>query len=157
MFVTFSGIDKSSGSSHQNINSCDIVRSATDSRSNLNDTTVNDDPIREKICITSDGVQEVTNIQGDPKQTNHSLQNNAIISKAIIESQKVTSAIMESENDNVYENECDMPIMNTCNIEKNATKSMEANDSIAEKSEFANPATSMSNSISNSGRVQEYL
>ena len=64
---------------------------------------------------------------------------------------------MESENDNVYENECDMPIMNTCNIEKNATKSMEANDSIAEKSEFANPATSMSNSISNSGRVQEYL
>ena len=66
---------------------------------------------------------------------------------------------MERENDNVYENEGNMPNMNTCNIdiEQNATKSMEANDSIAEKSEFANPATSMSNSISNSGRVQEYL
>ena len=154
MFLTFSGIDKSSGSSHQNINSCDIVRSDTDSRSNLNDTAVNDDPIRKKICITSDGVQEVTNLQGDPKQTNHSLQNNAIISKAIVESQKVTSAIMERENDNVYENEGEM---NTCNIEQNATKSMEANDSIAEKSEFDNPATSMSNSISNSGMVHEYM
>ena len=64
---------------------------------------------------------------------------------------------MERENDNVYENEGDMPIMNTCNIEQNATKSMEANDSIAEKSEFANPATSMSNSMSNSGMVHEYM
>ena len=154
MFVTFSGIDKSSGSSHQNINSCDILRSDTDSKSNVNDTAVNDYPISEKICITSNGVQEVTNLKRDPEQTNHSLQNNAIISKAIVESQKVTSAIMERENDNVYENEGEM---NTCNIEQNATKSMEANDSIAEKSEFANPATSMSNSISNSGRVQEYL
>ena len=61
---------------------------------------------------------------------------------------------MERENDNVYENEGEM---NTCNIEQNATKSMEASDSIAEKSEFANPATSMSNSISNSGMVQEYM
>ena len=154
MFLTFSGIDKSSGSSHQNINSCDIVRSDTDSKSNVNDTAVNDYPISEKICITSNGVQEVTNLKRDPEQTNHSLQNNAIISKAIVESQKVTSAIMERENDNVYENEGEM---NTCNIEQNATKSMEANDSIAEKSEFANPATSMSNSISNSGMVQEYL
>ena len=159
MLVTFSGIDKSSGSSHQNINSCDILRSDTDSKSNVNDTAVNDYPISEKICITSNGVQEVTNLKRDPEQTNHSLQNNAIISKAIVESQKVTSAIMERENDNVYENEGNMPNMNTCNIdiEQNATKSMEANDSIAEKSEFANPATSMSNSISNSGRVQEYL
>ena len=65
--------------------------------------------------------------------------------------------MIERENDNVYENEGNMPNMNTCNIEQNATKSMEANDSIAEKSEFANPATSMSNSISNSGMVQEYL
>ena len=154
MFVTFSGIDKSSGSSHQNINSCDILRSDTDSKSNVNDTAVNDYPISEKICITSNGVQEVTNLKRDPEQTNHSLQNNAIISKAIVESQKVTSAIMERENDNVYENEGEM---NTCNIEKNATQSMEANDSIAEKSEFANPASSMSNSISNSGMVQEYL
>ena len=154
MFVTFSGIDKSSGSSHQNINSCDILRSDTDSKSNVNDTAVNDYPISEKICITSNGVQEVTNLKRDPEQTNHSLQNNAIISKAIVESQKVTSAIMERENDNVYENEGEM---NTCNIEQNATKSMEANDSIAEKSEFANPATSMSNSISNSGMVQEYM
>ena len=154
MFVTFSGIDKSSGSSHQNINSCDILRSDTDSKSNVNDTAVNDYPISEKICITSNGVQEVTNLKRDPEQTNHSLQNNAIISKAIVESQKVTSAIMERENDNVYENEGEM---NTCNIEQNATKSMEANDSIAEKSEFANPASSMSNSISNSGMVQEYL
>ena len=154
MFLTFSGIDKSSGSSHQNINSCDIVRSDTDSKSNVNDTALNDYPISEKICITSNGVQEVTNLKRDPEQTNHSLQNNAIISKAIVESQKVTSAIMERENDNVYENEGEM---NTCNIEQNATKSMEANDSIAEKSEFANPATPMSNSISNSGMVQEYL
>ena len=150
----FSGVDKSSGSSHQNINSCDILRSDTDSKSNVNDTAVNDYPISEKICITSNGVQEVTNLKRDPEQTNHSLQNNAIISKAIVESQKVTSAIMERENDNVYENEGEM---NTCNIEQNATKSMEANDSIAEKSEFANPASSMSNSISNSGMVQEYL
>ena len=150
----FSGVDKSSGSSHQNINSCDILRSDTDSKSNVNDTAVNDYPISEKICITSNGVQEVTNLKRDPEQTNHSLQNNAIISKAIVESQKVTSAIMERENDNVYENEGEM---NTCNIEQNATKSMEANDSISEKSEFANPATSMSNSISNSGMVQEYL
>ena len=154
MFVTFSGIDKSSGSSHQNINSCDIVRSDTDSKSNVNDTAVNDYPISEKICITSNGVQEVTNLKRDPEQTNHSLQNNAIISKAIVESQKVTSAIMERENDNVYENEGEM---NTYNIEQNATKSMEPNDSIAEKFEFANPASSMSNSISNSGMVQEYL
>ena len=150
----FSGVDKSSGSSHQNINSCDILRSDTDSKSNVNDTAVNDYPISEKICITSNGVQEVTNLKRDPEQTNHSLQNNAIISKAIVESQKVTSAIMERENDNVYENEGEM---NTCNIEQNATKSMEPNDSIAEKSEFANPASSMSNSISNSGMVQEYL
>ena len=150
----FSGVDKSSGSSHQNINSCDILRSDTDSKSNVNDTAVNDYPISEKICITSNGVQEVTNLKRDPEQTNHSLQNNAIISKAIVESQKVTSAIMERENDNVYENEGEM---NTCNIEQNATKSMEANDSFAEKSEFANPASSMSNSISNSGMVQEYL
>ena len=64
---------------------------------------------------------------------------------------------MESENDNVYENEVKMPNMNTCNSEQNATKSMEANDSIAEKSEFANPATSMSNSISNSGMVQDCM
>ena len=123
------------------------------------DTAVDDYPISEKICITSNGVQEVTNLQSDPEQTNHSLQNDAIISKAIVESQKitkVTSAIMERENDNVYKNEGNMPNMNTCNIEQNATKSMEANDSIAEKSEFANPATSMSNSISNSGMVQEY-
>ena len=154
IFLYFSGVDKSSGSSHQNINSCDIVRSDTDSKSNVNDTAVNDYPISEKICITSNGVQEVTNLKRDPEQTNHSLQNNAIISKAIVESQKVTSAIMERENDNVYENEGEM---NTCNIEKNATQSMEANDSIAEKSEFANPASSMSNSISNSGMVQEYL
>ena len=96
-------------------------------------------------------------MQSDPEQTNHSLQNNAIISKAIVESQKVTSAIMERENDNVYNNEGNIPNMNTCNIEQNATKSMEPNDSIAEKSEFANPASSMSNSISNSGMVQEYL
>ena len=150
----FSGVDKSSGSSHQNINSCDILRSDTDLKSNVNDTAVNDHPIRDKICVTSNGVQEVTNLQGDPEQTNHSLQNNAIISKAIVESQKVTSAIMERENDNVYENEGEM---NTCNIEQNATKSMEANDSILEKSEFANPATSMSNSISNSGMVQKYM
>ena len=150
----FSGVDKSSGSSHQNINSCDILRSDTDSKSNVNDTAVNDYPISEKICITSNGVQEVTNLKRDPEQTNHSLQNNAIISKAIVESQKVTSAIMERENDNVYENEGEM---NTCNIEQNATKSMEPNDSIAEKSEFANPASSMSNSISNSGMAQEYL
>ena len=150
----FSGVDKSSGSSHQNINSCDIVRSDTDSKSNVNDTTVNNYPISEEICITSNGVQEVTNLKRDPEQTNHSLQTNAIISQAIVESQKVTSAIMERENDNVYENEGEM---NTCNIEKNATQSMEANDSIAEKSEFANPASSMSNSISNSGMVQEYL
>ena len=154
MFLTFSGIDKSSGSSHQNINSCDILRSDTDSKSNVNDTAVNDYPISEKICITSNGVQEVTNLKRDPEQTNHSLQNNAIISKAIVESQKVTSAIMERENDNVYENEGEM---NTCNIEQNATKSMEANDSISEKSEFANPATSMSNSISNSGMVKKYM
>ena len=123
------------------------------------DTAVDDYPISEKICITSNSVQEVTNLQSDPEQTNHSLQNDAIISKAIVESQKitkVTSAIMERENDNVYKNEGNMPNMNTCNIEQNATKSMEANDSIAEKSEFANPATSMSNSISNSGMVQEY-
>ena len=64
---------------------------------------------------------------------------------------------MERENDNVYKNEGNMLSMNACNIEQNATKSMEASDSIAEKSEFANQATSMSNSISNSGMLQEYL